>query len=310
MQKLLGIIGPTAVGKSAVAIELACGHPAEIVSCDSMQVYRGLDIGTAKTGERERREVPHHLLDIVDPEGDFTVADYQIKARAAIMEIQQRGKLPILVGGSGLYYQAVVDHYDFVPLPGQPILRQQLEQRANQAGISSLYQELQQIDPDYALKIGPNDRKRIIRGLEVYLLTGTPFSQTQRKRESGYDLLIIGLTLEREELYRRIETRVDLMLEQGLVNEVAALKQSGYDLSCKSMNSLGYRQVQMYLNGALSYDQMVTDIKKESRRFAKRQITWFKRDHRIQWIDCGLYDQPQVIVKKIEYLMAQKQYFV
>lgn len=308
--KLLALVGPTAVGKSAVALALAASLDGEVISCDSMQVYRQMDIGTAKAGPAERRMIPHHMLDLVDPDYDYTVAEYQQQARRSIEDVARRGRLPLLVGGSGLYYQAVADNYDFLPLSGQAELRRELEQRAQREGLEALYAELQTIDPAYADKISANDRKRIIRALEVFHLSGQPFSQTQRARESGYELLCIGLAMERPLLYRRIEERVERMLADGLIAEVDALRRQGYGLHNKALNSLGYRQVLLWQEGRLNYEAMVDAIKTETRRFAKRQMTWFKRDPRIHWIDCGAAPDAEQLKKKIIRLLTEQGFIV
>jgi tRNA dimethylallyltransferase len=285
MMNLAALVGPTAVGKTEISLLLARKLNAEIISCDSMQVYRGMDIGTAKTGLQERTIVPHHLLDIVDPDVNFTVADYKKMAQDSIRDIAGRGKLPLLVGGTGLYYQAVVDNYDFFPIEAQDATRRKWEKELLKVGLDNLYQRLQLIDKDYADKIGPNDKKRIIRGLEVFDLTGRPFSSLQNRNRGFYNLCAIGLFMDREDLYRRIENRVDRMIEQGLIDEVKQLMEKGYDLSCNAMQALGYKQVFYYLQGYLSYEEMIRDIKKETRRFAKRQFTWFNKDKRIKWIN-------------------------
>jgi tRNA dimethylallyltransferase len=285
MMNLAALVGPTAVGKTEISLLLARTLNAEIISCDSMQVYRGMDIGTAKTGLQERTIVPHHLLDIVDPDVNFTVADYKKMAQDSIRDIAGRGKLPLLVGGTGLYYQAVVDNYDFFPIEAQDATRRKWEKELLKVGLDNLYQRLQLIDKDYADKIGPNDKKRIIRGLEVFDLTGRPFSSLQNRNRGFYNLCAIGLFMDREDLYRRIENRVDRMIEQGLIDEVKQLMEKGYDLSCNAMQALGYKQVFYYLQGYLSYEEMIRDIKKETRRFAKRQFTWFNKDKRIKWIN-------------------------
>ncbi|MDO4540398.1 MAG: tRNA (adenosine(37)-N6)-dimethylallyltransferase MiaA, partial [Syntrophomonadaceae bacterium] len=241
---------------------------------------------------------------------DYTVAEYQKQAQGCIEDIQSRGKLPILTGGSGLYYQAVVDNYDFLPLDGQPEVRRRLEQRGKREGLQALYGTLKEVDPIYAGIIGGNDRKRIIRALEVYEITGKPFSQTQRKQSPNYDLISIGLTMERALLYERIESRVDRMLSDGLLEEVEALRRRGYSLRHKALNSLGYRQTLQYLEGKIGYDDMVNRIKMESRRFAKRQLTWFKRDERIQWIGVAADDDTDDIYKKISNILAKELFLM
>ena len=299
----MALVGPTAVGKTALSIALAKQIDAEIISCDSMQVYRGMDIGTAKATEEERKIVPHHMIDIVDPDVHFTVADYQRLAREEVLRLNQIGKPALLVGGTGLYYQALVDDFNFFPIESRDQVRKKWETVCREKGLDSLFQELRRVDREYAEKVGPNDRKRIIRALEVWELTGEPFSRLQRKNRDSNQLLVAGLYVDRETLYRRIEARVDKMMEEGLIDEVTGLREKGYDLSHKSMNSLGYKQTFSYLDGMLSYQEMLHEIKRETRHFAKRQLTWFRKDQRIVWIEVG-QDQPEDLLAKIRAGLA------
>lgn len=300
--RLAAIVGPTAVGKTRVAIEVAVKIGGEIISCDSMQVYRGMDIGTAKASPAERERVPHHLLDIVDPGVNYTVADYQRAAKRIIQDLNCRGKLPILVGGTGLYYQAVVDDYNFLPMPTRQEVRRHLENEASRS-LEGLYQRLQEVDPQSASVIKEGDRKRIIRALEVYELTGQPFSRFQTRNRNIYQLAVVGLHIDRAELYRRIEERVDSMIEAGLVEEVSRLYRRGYDLPLNSMQALGYRQILDYLKGEKSLAEAVENIKKETRRYAKRQLTWFRKDTRINWLNVAQYNEMEELVRKIcEYI--------
>lgn len=299
MHRLLALVGPTAVGKSEISLQVAEKMGADIISCDSMAVYRSMDIGTAKPGPAERQRVTHHMIDLIDPDDDFTVADYQRQVKGLIARLNNRGRLPLLTGGTGLYYQAVADDYDFFPVESLGPVRQSLEQQCAGSGLGLLYERLQEVDPQYALKIGRNDRKRIIRGLEVYELTGQPFSSLQTSRSGAYHLAAVGLRLERNLLYHRIEQRVDRMLAQGLVGEVEELRSQGYHAGLKSMQALGYRQVCAYLEGRLDYEAMVRAIKDETRRFAKRQYTWFSRDRRIRWIDMGGSEDNGPLVERI-----------
>lgn len=304
--KLAAIVGPTAVGKSGLSIEVASRLGGEILSCDSMQVYRGMDIGTAKVSRREQDTVPHHLIDIADVNEDFNVARYQALARIIIQDVNKRGKLPILVGGTGLYYQSVVDDYQFYPIESRQKVRQKWHNMIETEGLKAVYSHLTTVDPDYAMKINMNDEKRIVRALEVYELTGVPFSRQQQRKSGTYQLGVIGLEMERKELYHRIEQRVEQMLDMGWLGEVEGLMASGCDYRSNAMQALGYKQVMWYLNGFLSYKDMVAEIKLETRRFAKRQLTWFKRDHRIHWIKLGKEDSPAVQVENIlNYLEGQ-----
>jgi len=301
--KLAALVGPTAVGKTELAIPLAQRLNAEILSCDSMQIYRGMDIGTAKASREEQNMVPHHLIDIVDVDHNFTVAEYQNKAQQLIEEINQRGKIPMLVGGTGLYYQAVVDNYSFYPMATRQDIRQRLQLESAERGLEQLFAHLTKIDPDYAQRISPQDEKRIIRALEVYELTGIPFSKQQNRQRNTYNLAAVGLYLKREILYQRINERVDKMLTQGLIDEVSEFRERGYGLHNNAMQALGYKQVLYYLDGLMSYQEMVEAIKKETRRFAKRQYTWFKRDQRVKWFDIT-QDSQEVLVEKIYHYMA------
>ena len=271
MFRLAALVGPTAVGKTEIALQVAEKLGAEIISCDSMAVYRGMDIGTAKPDKEAQKRITHHMIDVVDPDINFTVADYQRQVKELIKSIHDRNRLPLLAGGTGLYYQAVVDDYNFFPVESLQPVRQRLEEQCGEQGLSPLYDRLREVDPDYAEKVGPNDRKRIIRALEVYELTGQSFSSLQTNRRGTYRLAAVGLYLERTSLYARIEERVDQMIEAGLVEEVIGLRSQGYHPGLNSMQALGYKQVWAYLEGRLDYEGMVRAIKDETRRFAKRQ---------------------------------------
>jgi len=305
--KFYALVGPTAVGKTALSIALAQQIDAEIISCDSMQVYRGMDIGTAKATVEERKIVLHHMIDIVDPDVSFTVADYQRMAREEILRLNQNGKPALLVGGTGLYYQALVDDFHFFPLESRDQVRQKWETVCQEKGQAFLFQELRRVDPVYAEKVGANDRKRIIRALEVWELTGEPFSCLQRKNQHSHQVQVVGLYVEREVLYHRIEARVDKMIEEGLVEEVLRLRTQGYDSSLKSMNSLGYKQVNAYLDGMLNFQDMLYEIKRETRHFAKRQLTWFRKDQRIVWYDAGQEQTVDLLAKIRNGLAGQNR---
>jgi tRNA dimethylallyltransferase len=265
-----------------------------------------MDIGTAKATSDQRKMIAHHGIDIVAPSTNFTVANYQKLAQQEIVNITKRGHIPILVGGTGLYYQSVVDNYDFFPMESLNTVRSKWEQTYKEKGIEYLYEQILTVDREYALKIGGNDKKRIIRALEVYDLTGQPFSSIQNKNRNTYLLSAVGLYLERAELYTRIEQRVDKMIKEGLVAEVAQLREHGYDLSMNSLQALGYKQVYNYLEGMLTYEGMVNEIKKETRNFAKRQYTWFNKDKRIKWFNIGDYSNQDILLEKIcEYMEGQ-----
>lgn len=301
LKPLVVLVGPTATGKSAVAIELARKLNGEIVSGDSTQVYRGLDVGTAKVPLTQRKLVPHHLIDIINPEDSFSVADFQKRATQAIEEIHQKGKLPILVGGTGLYIRSVVDPYQFAEVATDLSLRHWLQQEAIRVGEAEMHRRLGEIDPPSAERIHPGDIRRVIRALEVYYLTGQPISSFHhlgKKTAQKYNSVWIGLNLPRELLYQRIEHRVDEMLEAGLVNEVERLLSQGVDPRSNSMQALGYKEIIGYLKGEYDLPTAVNLIKRNTRRFAKRQLTWFRRDSRIHWFDVASYpDLPELIQK-------------
>ena len=302
MNKLAAIVGPTAIGKTRIAIEAAKRLNAEIISCDSMQIYRGLDIGTAKASPEEQNGIIHHLIDVVDPDEDYSVARFQEQAKSIIQELNRKQRLPLLVGGTGLYYQALVDDYTFYPLESHQIIRRQWNNLIKERGLEYAYNYLQSIDPYYAAAISPNDQKRIVRAIEVYQLTGQPFSALQTKSQHTYQLAVVGLYLEREQLYQRINLRVEQMLAGGLIKEVTLLRNKGYNLNHNSMQALGYKQVLSYLEGFLSEEEMIDEIKRETRRYAKRQLTWFRKDPRIYWINPGEYSNDDLLEKISSYI--------
>lgn len=288
MNKVVVIVGPTASGKSAVAIELAKLINAEVISADSMQVYRGMDIGTAKVTEREAQGVPHHLIDIVDPTEPFSVAEYQRLARQAIEDISTRGKLPIVAGGTGLYIRAVIDKFEFPEGDVVSPVREELQERARLEGAEVLYQELINKDPEAAKIVHPKNVRRVIRALEAIELTGRPFSEFHRewqKRESIYNVRMFGLNMDRQLLYERINRRVDQMIESGLLSEAQKLVDAGYEKFLTSQQAIGYKELIGYLNGEMTLDEAVDLLKTRTRQYAKRQLTWFKADPRIEWLD-------------------------
>ncbi|HSW09365.1 MAG TPA: tRNA (adenosine(37)-N6)-dimethylallyltransferase MiaA [Bacillota bacterium] len=277
--RLVVILGPTAAGKTEVAMEAAGRSGAEIVTADSMTVYRGLEQGTAKPSPQDRQSVPHHLLDVVDPTASFSVARYQELARQAIDAINRRGKLPLLVGGTGLYISAVVDYPDFPPLPPRPEVRRRLTAAAGREGTASLHRELSRLAPDRAEAIHPNDRHRLLRALEI-----AGREAGERPPPPAYDLLLFGIQRDRAELYRRIEARVDRMFAAGLLEEVAGLRAAGVRREHQSMQALGYREAMAYLEGEYPREHAIYLVKRNTRRYAKRQMTWFRRDPRIEWL--------------------------
>lgn len=287
---LLVILGPTAVGKTALALRLARRLEGEIVSADSAMIYRGMDIGTDKPSPAERAEIPHHLMDVCDPDQPFSVWEYQRRARAAIAAVAARGRLPLLVGGTGLYIRAVIrPWYAFAPAPPDPALRAELAARAAAAGGAALHRELAAVDPEAAARIGPHNVRRLVRALEVYRVTGVPFSRwLERARAAAappYDALLVGLTRAREDLYRRIEARVEDQLRRGLVAEVRSLLAHGYSPALPALQALGYKEVIAYLEGRVPYEEMVRLLKRNTRRYAKRQETWFRREEGVRWFD-------------------------
>jgi tRNA dimethylallyltransferase len=284
--KIVLIVGPTASGKSALGMELADRFGAEIINADSMQVYRYLDIGTAKPSLEERKLVRHHLIDILYPDEEFSAALFREEAQGAIADVGARGKRAIIVGGTGLYIKALTAGL----IRGgevDPTIRRRLQAEAQSKGREQLYARLQEVDPVTAARLHPHDTYRTIRALEVYERTGRPISalrQRHRFKEGPYQVLKIGLQMGREELYGRIDKRVDGMIEGGLKEEVVRILEMGYDPSLKSMQSLGYRQIIAYLQGEYDLAEATRLIKRDTRRYARRQITWFKADPEIRWI--------------------------
>jgi len=281
------IAGPTAGGKSAVGLELAGLFKAEIINADSMQVYRYLDIGTAKPTQEERKLVPHHLIDILYPDEEFSAALYREEAQRSIADVQARGRRAMVVGGTGLYIKALTSGL----IKGgevDPAIRMRLQAEVQAGERERLYGRLQEVDPPTAAQLHPHDTYRIIRALEVYERTGSPISALRNQhlfKEGPYQTLKIGLQKERAELYMRIDKRVDAMIKQGLTEEVARILEMGYAPFLKAMQSLGYKQIIAYLQGEYDLPEAVRLIKRDTRRYARRQITWFKGDPEIHWIE-------------------------
>lgn len=299
---LLVIAGPTAVGKSELALQVAEQLQTEIISADSAQVYRYMDIGTAKPTAEEQNRIKHHLIDLVDPDQPFSVADYQQAANKIIKKLWSAKRLPLMVGGTGLYIRAVTNAYAFGRRGADYSTRKNYEQDALRFGLRYLYQKLQDLDPETACKIHPNDQKRIIRALEVYSLEGKPISEqvTQtRMNESPFKTLLFGLTINRVALYERIENRVEKMLEKGFLEEVRSLRNKGFGEAAPGMQILGYRQLLAYLEGSEGWEDTVAAIKKETRNLAKRQLTWFRREKEIIWIDVKESTAPEEIAENI-----------
>lgn len=301
---IAGIVGPTATGKSDTAIEVAGILDAEIISVDSMQVYRQMDIGTAKVMPEKRytsdgKYIPHHMLDIVAPDADYSVDRFQKEAALAVEDIYSRGKLPLLVGGTGLYFNALVYEYEFIPGARDMHLRSELWQQAEIKGPLSLYEKLRFVDPQAAQSIHPHDTKRVIRALEVYKQTGQRISESTKSRKKSYISSIAGLSMERQQLYKRVDQRVDKMMEEGLLDEVKNLLDQGIHAESVSMQALGYKEVAGYLLGEYDLKTCIHLLKRNTRRFAKRQLTWFKRDKNIKWFDLEQFSCKGKIVEAI-----------
>lgn len=287
MGRVVVVTGPTAAGKSEAALILAERLGAEIVSADSMQVYRGLDIGTAKPTPEDQARVPHHLIDLVDPAESYDVKTYQDQARSAILDIHGRGRLPLIVGGTGLYVRAAVDELDFPPR-GEPELRKMLARRADVEGPEALHAELATRDPAAAERIDPHNIRRVIRALEVVQLTGEPFSEQTahwEEHRSLYDLRLFAITMERRKLYARIDARVDRQIKAGLIDEVKGLLDRGYADYLTSRQAICYKELVAYFQGTTTLEAAVDLIKQRNRNYAKRQLTWLRRDPRVEWVE-------------------------
>lgn len=286
-RKLLILTGPTAVGKTSLSIDLAKSIGGEIISADSMQVYKYMDIGSAKITPEEMEGIPHHLIDVLDPRQEFNVFRFQEMAKEAIEKIYCRGHVPIVVGGTGFYIQALLYDIDFAKQEDHAALRQRLEETAREKGGEFLHDWLKKVDPASAAAIHPNNRKRIIRALEFYELNGAPISQhnrEQRQKEAAYCHRYFVLNEDRETLYQKIDRRVEKMMEKGLLDEVKKLKEMGYERSLVSMQGLGYKEILAYLDGECTLEEAVFSIKRDTRHFAKRQLTWFRRERDVIWI--------------------------
>ncbi len=285
-EKVIVLIGPTAVGKTNTSIALAKKFNGEIISGDSMQIYKRMDIGTAKVTSEEMEGIPHHLIDIKNPEEPFSVAEFQQLVRKKISDIHSRGKTPLIVGGTGLYIQAVLYDYQFTETPADEHYRDELEMECEKNGSIWLHNELVKIDPVAALNIHHNNTRRVIRALEVYHCTGktmTEYQQTQ-SHDLQYNAALIGLTMDREKLYSRINLRVDLMIDQGLIEEVKGLYDEGLR-DVQSVQAIGYKELFGYFGGTVSLEKAIENLKQNSRRYAKRQLTWFRNKMDVAWFD-------------------------
>ena len=285
--KVIVICGPTASGKTALSIELAKKINGEIISSDSMQIYKYMDIGTAKTTQEEMQGIKHYLLDFVEPSQRYSVAEFKKDAEKAIEEILQKGKTPIIVGGTGLYVDSLIYGIEYQTIEFDEQYRKQLEERVEKEGLETLYNEAKKIDPQAIEKISLNDKKRILRILEIYKATGKNKTEQEiesRKNEVKYDYKVFAINMDREKLYERINKRVDIMIENGLIEEVEKLLEK-YKEFPTAMQGLGYKEVVEYLQGKVSKEEMIENIKRETRRYAKRQLTWFRKNKQTIWIE-------------------------
>ncbi len=308
---LLVLVGPTAVGKTALSLRIAKALNAEIISGDSMQVYRRMNIGTAKLMPDEREGIPHHLIDICEPGHPFSVSEFQSLCTQKIHEIHSRGRLPFIVGGTGLYVESVCYGFQFQDIGASDEFRAEMRAFVREQGAQALHDELTAIDPVTAAKLHYNDKGRVIRALEVFHLTGKPLSEAQDQsrgddKQSPYRLCIIGLTMERANLYRRIEQRVDDMLAAGLVEEVRSLLQEGVSRDAVSMRGLGYKEITAYLAGETDYDASVEILKRDTRHFAKRQLSWFRHMKALEWVDIGDGAKNSELFREICAIIAGK----
>ena len=283
MENLIIITGPTGIGKTELSLELAKKYKGEIISCDSMQIYKKLNIGTAKIDLNET-SIAHHMIDIVEPSDNFTVADFKNSAKKIIIDINKRGGLPFLVGGTGLYINSLVYNLDFTETEPDYDYREKLRSLLEKEGSEFLYKKLKEKDKSMAEKIHQNNGQRIIRALEI-LKSGNKKGDNFREENKDYNLIYLGLNMDRAKLYEKINQRVDKMVDLGLVDEVKNLLDDGLDKNSQSLKAIGYKEVISYLDGDIDFDEMVDLIKKNSRHYAKRQLTWFRRDDRIKWFD-------------------------
>ncbi|RFZ80446.1 tRNA (adenosine(37)-N6)-dimethylallyltransferase MiaA [Lacrimispora amygdalina] len=305
MKPLIIITGPTAAGKTDLSVRLAQAIGGEIISADSMQVYRHMDIGSAKITEEEKKGIPHYLIDVLDPEEEFNVAVFQKMAKAAVNTIYSHGNIPIVTGGTGFYIQALLYDIDFTETGEDSSIREELETMGREKGGEYLHELLHKIDPDSAAEIHPNNKKRVIRAIEYFRQTGEKISEhnrREREKSSPYDFLYYTVNMDREVLYQRIDRRVDLMMERGLVSEVKRLKEMGCTREMVSMQGLGYKEILDYLQGICTLEEAVYILKRDTRHFAKRQITWFKRERDVRniFLPDFDYDLDRVLKKIVQ----------
>lgn len=302
-QDLFILAGPTAVGKTDISIKLAQKLNGEIISADSMQIYKHMDIGSAKITEAEKEGVPHHLIDFVSPFDEFSVAEFKEKSKNAIKDIASRGKLPMIVGGTGFYIDSLIFNYDFANTYKDEEYREHLKNLASEHGKEYVHELLKDIDEVSYKKLYPNDLKRVIRALEVFKLTGKTISEFNKEQDIfdiPYNVYYFVLNMDRSKLYERINKRVDIMMEKGLIEEVKSLQNMGCTPDMQSMKGIGYKEILYYLDGKLSLDEAVELIKKGSRHYAKRQLTWFRKDNRVHFIDKDQYKDDTEVCNAIE----------
>jgi tRNA dimethylallyltransferase len=298
---LIAIVGPTGIGKSSLALYLADVLPVEVVSADSRQIYKGMDIGTAKVTPEEQARVPHHLIDILSPDEGFSLAQYQERAYRALAGITRRERLPLLVGGTGQYVRAVLQGWRIPRVPPDPELRAELYAEAEKQGAPALYQRLLDLDPDAAAFVDARNVRRVVRALEVCIKSGRPFSEQRGSDPPPYNVLQVGLTMDREALYARVDARIESMIERGLVQEVQSLIEAGYSWSLPAMSSLGYIQLKGHLEGTESLAESVAAIKRDTRRFIRQQYNWFRLSNpNIHWLDVGEQDPGPTALALIE----------
>ncbi|MBW5456868.1 tRNA (adenosine(37)-N6)-dimethylallyltransferase MiaA [Clostridium sporogenes] len=311
MINLLILAGPTAVGKTDISIKLAKKLNGEIISADSMQIYKYMDIGSAKITKEEMKDIPHHLIDVVAPHEEFNVASFKTLAEKCIKDIWTRGKLPIIAGGTGLYINSLIYNYDFTDADRDENYREYLNKLSEDKGKEYVHSLLKDIDKESYEKLYPNDFKRVVRALEVYKITGKSISEYTKENEKKlydipYNVNYFVLNMNREVLYERINKRVDIMMDKGLIEEVKKLESMGYTPDMQSMKGIGYKEILFYLKGDISLDEAIYLIKKGSRNYAKRQLTWFRKDKRSIWIDKDKYRSEEEIVDKIIKIVKYK----
>ena len=309
MKPMVVLTGPTAVGKTELSIQLAQKLDGEIISADSMQVYKKMNIGTAKIRKEEMGGIPHHLIDVLDPAEEFNVARFQEMAKEALAGIYERGKIPLVVGGTGFYIQGLLYDIDFTREEQDKSFRERLQKKAEEEGAGAVHQMLEKVDSVSAGKIHPNNVKRVIRALEFYHLNGRPISEhneEEARKKSPYQSAYFVLNQERQTLYERINRRVDLMMEKGLIGEVKSLVEEGYGRNLVSMQGIGYKEVFDYLEGEISLEETTERIKKDTRHFAKRQLTWFGREKEVIMIDKDKFETEEKILEHMLGILREK----